>query len=102
MLAIIELGSASDKYHNKLLGSEKDSRSLFALGWKVEELKQLVEKCQSLIASASSLQNITSDTASSFESLNVPSLLDTSLSTFIRNLSRHHASNTYVRAYDQL
>ena len=80
------------KYHNKLLSNEKDSKSLFALGWKVEELQQLVEKCQGLIASASSLQDIASDTTSDFESLNVPSQLDTprsSLSTFIRNLSRH-------------
>ena len=80
------------KYHNKLLSNEKDSKSLFALGWKVEELQQLVEKCQGLIASASSLQDIASNTTSDFESLNVPSQLDTlrsSLSTFIRNLSRH-------------
>jgi hypothetical protein len=87
-----ELASANEKYHNKLLSNEKDSKSLFALGWKVEELKRFVEKCQILIASASSLQDIATDATSNFESLNLPSQLDTfrsSLSTFVRNLSRH-------------
>ena len=88
----LELASANEKYHCKLLTNEKDSKSLFALGWKVEELQQLVEKCQILIASASCLHDISNDTTSDFESLNVPSRLDafrSSLSTFVRNLSRH-------------
>lgn len=92
MVVTIELESANDKYHNKLLSSEKDSKSLFALGWIVEELKQLTEKCQSLVASASSLRDITSDTTSDFESLNVPGRLDVfrlSLTAFVRSLSRH-------------
>ena len=49
LLCGLELASANVKYHNKLLAIEKDSKSLFALGWKVEELKQLVEKCQILL-----------------------------------------------------
>lgn len=88
----IELASVNDQYNKKLLSNEKDSKSLFTLGWRVEELKQLADKCQILIASVGSLQDITTNTTPNFGTHNVPSLLDSfrsSLSTFIRNLSRH-------------
>ena len=63
-----------------------------SLGWKVEELKQLVGDCWTLIATLSALQEVISNRESDFIALNIPDQLEKLhclLKLFIKGLSRH-------------
>ena len=92
ILSCLELSTANTQYYEKLQSNEKDSKALFAAGWKVEELKNLVESCQTLIATVSSVKDVIANQDIDFVERNVArtlSKLRESLRTFIRDLSRH-------------
>ena len=87
-----ELSSADARYHEKLQSNDKDSKSLFSVGWKVEELTLLVDRCQTCIASTSSIFELVADSTSDLVGSNVPRRLSTLrelVKSFIKDLSRH-------------
>ena len=89
---ISELDSASCSYHKKLESNAKDTKPLFALGWRVEKLQQLVENFQTLIATVATLRDASANPEADFCVLNIPNRLDklrSSLALFIHSLSRH-------------
>ena len=68
---------------------------MFEAGWKVEELKRLVDTSQQLIATISVAIQVINDPMTDMVKDNVAHRLDNireSLSTFTRDLSRHQRS----------
>ena len=68
---------------------------MFDAGWKVEELKRLVDTCQELIATISVIIQVVDDRTTDMIQANVADRLGNirkSLSTFICDLSRHQRS----------
>ena len=87
-----ELTSADARYHEKLQSNDKDSKSLFSFGWKVEELTQLVDRRQTCIATTSSVLELIADPTFDLLDSNVPRRLTTLrelVKSFIKDLSRH-------------
>ena len=68
ILSCLELSTANTQ---KLQSNEKDSKALFEAGWKVEELKNLVESCQTLIATVSSVKDVIANQDIDFVERNV-------------------------------
>lgn len=87
-----ELASSDAHYNEKLMSNDKDSKSLFSLGWKVEELGRLVDQCQTCIATTSSVLDQVSiptvDMVSSNIARKVTALREL-LTSFVKDLSRH-------------
>lgn len=92
MFVSLELTSADANYHEKLQSNDKDAKSLFSLGWRVEELNQLVKCSQTYIATVSHLIDVVADMTVDLIRSNVARQLSNirdSLSSFIQDLSRH-------------
>ena len=92
--------SADANYHEKLQSNDKDSKSLFSLGWRVEELNLLVKRSQTYIADVSRLVDVVADMTVDLIRSNVArqlSNLRDSLSSFIHDLSCHqHVMATHI------
>ena len=75
---------------------------MFEAGWKVEELKRLVDTCQQLISTVSVVIEVVDDPTTDMIHANVPHQLENvrkSVSAFTRDLSRHQrvpASHIFV------
>ena len=95
LTCVTELKGAECQYHSKLHSNDKDTKSLFSAGWKVEELRQLVGKCQVCIVTTQSIVDVVSDPNTDLIRINVAkklySLRDL-LKSFVKDLSRHQRS----------
>ena len=67
----LELAVAERQYCEKLESKENQSKLLFAVGWKVEELKRLVDSCQQLIATVSSIIGVLDDPLIDMDEANI-------------------------------
>ena len=88
----IVLASADVDYHSKLQAKEKSTKSLFDAGWRVEELKNLVDSYQTAIATNASVTEIVADSSLNLIDLNIAHRLSNIRDTvkgIIRDLSRH-------------
>ena len=75
----------------------------FDAGWKVEELKRLVDTCQELIAAVSGVIQVIDNPTTDMIQANIAGRLGSvreSLSSFTRDLSRHQRI-AYIRLHDQ-
>lgn len=89
-----ELSDAEKKYCEKVQ-SKESNKSLFDAGWKVEELKRLIDKCQELIATISGVIQVVDNPMTDMIQANVAGRLGSvreTLSSFTRDLSRHQRS----------
>ena len=88
----LELDSANNQYCEKLQAHENNQNDLFTAGWKVEELKKLVDHFQKTIHSVISVKStITDDAVYMIEEIvayQLSSIHETA-TTLIRDLSRH-------------
>lgn len=87
----LELTDAERKYQEKIQ-SKESSKSQFDAGWKVEELKRLIDSSQQLIANISTVIQLVSDPGVDVIHANVALRLDCirkSVSSFTKDLSRH-------------
>lgn len=92
LACFLALATADKHYKEKLQSNERGSKLLFEAGWKVEELKNLVDTCQILIATVSSIKETVADSGIDFVEVNMARTLRKlreSLHAFIRDLSRH-------------
>lgn len=97
---LVELDSANNQYCERLQAHENSSNALFTAGWKVKELKQLVDHFQKTIQSVTSVKSIITDDAIDMIEANVARQLSSireTATTLIRNLSRHkRVSATHI------
>ena len=87
--------SVAEKNYCEKVQSKESNKSLFDAGWKVEELKRLVDTCQELIAAVSGVIQVVVNPTTDMIQANVAGRLGSvreSLSTFTRDLSRHQRS----------
>ena len=95
-----ELANADADYHSKLQTKEKSTKSLFDAGWKVEELKNLVDCYQRTIAIVASVTEVVADSSLNLMDLNIARRLSNihdAVTGLIRDLSRHHrAAATHI------
>ena len=92
---VTKLKGAKCQYHSKLHSNDKDTKSLFSAGWKVEELRQLVEKCRVCIVTTQSIVDVVSDPNTDLIRINVAKKLSSLrdlLKSFVKDLSRHQRS----------
>ena len=98
----LELAVAERQYCEKLESKENQSKLLFAVGWKVEELKRLVDSCQQLIATVSSIIGVLDDPLIDMDEANIAQRLHKvreNAYTSTRDVSRHQrvpASHIFV------
>lgn len=88
----IELASANIKYNEKLNSSEKSSKILFAAGWKVEELNQLVDRLQKAIIAVINITKTFTNTTVGVVESNLPCQLSSireTATSIVQDLSRH-------------
>ena len=95
-LFTLELADAENKYQEKIQ-SKESNKAQFDAGWKVEELKRLVDSSQQLIADVSIVIQLVSDPGTDVVHANVALRLDCirkSVSSFTKDLSRHQRVRT--------
>jgi len=90
--AFLELDCANNRYCEKLEAHENNPNALFAAGWKIEELKQLVGHFQKAILSVTSVSSVITDGVTDSIEANVACQLSNireTATSLIRDLSRH-------------
>ena len=97
---LVELDSANKKYCEKLQANENSQNVLFAAGWKVEELRQLVDHFQNVIRSVTTVNSTIADDAIDKIETNIARQLSgirETATTLSRDLSRHkRVSATHI------
>ena len=87
-----ELTTADADYHNKLHSSEKATKALFDIGWRVEELENLVDLYQTAITTISKVTEVVADPSVNLMDENIARRLSSireSATRLVRDLSRH-------------
>jgi len=94
------LECANNRYCEKVEAWENNPNALFAAGWKVEELKQLVDLFQKAINSVSSVSSVITNDVIDMIEANVACQLSNireTATSLIRDLSRHkRVSATHI------
>ena len=102
IILYIGLQSAEIAYRDKTNGGNAKPKTLFELGWKVEEFSTLLSNCRQLLVEVNVILDTFKDSDSDHVVLNTArnvTSLRTKLSVFVKNISRQRrtsASHIFV------